>query len=67
VVTVCVVGGAVVVDVVLETAGFHMLKRQYDGLVIAADSGPVFQNRIRYEQIQPLSTYLSHTTKYSAT
>ncbi len=50
----CVVGGVVVVVVVLETAGSHMLKRQYDELVIATDSGPVFQNRIRYEQIQHL-------------
>jgi len=40
---VCVEGAVVVVVVVLESAGFHMLKRQYDGSVIAADSGPVFQ------------------------
>jgi hypothetical protein len=42
VVTVCVVGGRVVVDVVLDIPGSHMLKRQNVGSVIAMDSGPVF-------------------------
>ncbi len=41
--TVCVVGGVVVVVDGLEFPGSHMLKRQYDGSVIAADSGPTFQ------------------------
>jgi hypothetical protein len=66
-VIVCVVGGAVVVDVVLESAGSHMLKRQNVGSVILMDSGPVFQKCSQYRQLEFFSTYPSHTAKYSAT
>jgi hypothetical protein len=41
VVTVCVVGGVVVVVVVLETLGFQMSKTQKFGFVIGADSAPI--------------------------
>jgi hypothetical protein len=57
----------VVVDVVLESAGFHMLKRQNVGSVILMDSGPVLQKCSLYKQFEFFSTYLSHTAEYNAT
>ena len=46
VVTECVVGGVVVVVVVLETAGFHILNCQNVGSVMGADSASFMLQRV---------------------
>ncbi len=59
VVTVCVVGGVGVVEVVLERPGFHISKRQNVGSVIGADSGPVFvEARVQYTSTSKLIHYI---------
>ena len=65
VVTVPVVGGVVVVDVVLERPGSQMLNLQKYGLVIAGDSGPIHTNT-HVSVIVSVKNAI-HTTKLDST